>query len=211
MKIEVLSNNLLETNTYLVIEAEKCLLIDPGSNYQAIKTYINKNYLTLVGVVLTHAHFDHFLSANQVISEYNVPLYVHHKSIPLLYDSELNVSSLMPTIKPLKLAESVEVNTLSEGSTEIDSFQCKVYHVPGHSPDHICLYFEAEETLFSGDTLFKLGIGRSDFLDGNENQLIKNIKNKLLRLPDETVVYPGHGNSTTIGFEKERNYYLTKR
>lgn len=208
MRIEILSNNLLETNTYIVIKEDKCLIIDPGSNYKDIKTTLNKNYLTPVGVILTHAHFDHFLSASQVALDNNVELYVHTKSIPMLYEPELNYSSLMSIVNPLVLDKKVVVKTLSEGEANINDFNFKVLHVPGHCPDHICLYFKDEEIVFSGDTLFKLGIGRSDFPNGNEKTLLSNIKNKLLRLPDDTVVYPGHSKSTTIRFEKERNTFL---
>ena len=208
MIIKTFANNLLQVNTYFLIEDNKCLIIDPGSNFKKINEIIMEENLHVEGVVLTHAHFDHFLSCNELFYHYNIPLYVHHKGLELLYDPEKNVSAFIPYMKKLILDKNVLVTTINEETKEIAGFKLKVFHVPGHSPDGICLYFKEDKVVFSGDALFKLSIGRSDFYLGDEKQLITNIKNKLFSLPDDTTVYPGHGPTTTIGYEKKNNLYI---
>ncbi|HEY8364109.1 MAG TPA: MBL fold metallo-hydrolase [Haloplasmataceae bacterium] len=208
MRVEIFSNNLIQVNTYFIIKDNKCLLIDPGSNAKKILKFINDECLEVEGVVLTHAHFDHFYSANEILLTLNVPLYVHSKGVEALYDPDKNISSAFRAIIPLKLDKNILVSTINEETRQIGSFKLRVFHVPGHSPCGICLYFPEEKMVFSGDSLFKLSIGRTDFYNGNEEQLLTNIKNKLLRLPEDTIVYPGHGPKTTIGYEIKNNLYI---
>lgn len=208
MIIKTFSNNLLQVNTYFLINEDKCLIIDPGSNSKKIREIIEQENLTVLGIILTHAHFDHFMSCNELNQYYNVPLYVHPSSIELLYDPRKNVSALIPYVKELILDKNILITTINEDTTNIEGFNVEVIHTPGHSPDGICLYFKEDKALFSGDTLFKLSIGRSDFYLGNEKELITNIKNKIFTLPDDITVYPGHGPKTTIIYEKEHNMYL---
>ncbi len=208
MKLEKFNQNYLEVNTYFIIEDNHCLLIDPGSNIKGILKYINNHHLNVLGVILTHAHFDHFISCNEVIKYFDVPLYVHKKANDLLYQGNQNLSSYVPEISSIVLDKNVVVKNINEETKVVEGFKLNVLHVPGHSPDSICLYFKEEKILISGDALFKLSIGRTDFHYSNTKQLLKNIKNKLFRLPDDTMVYPGHGDNTTIGHEKKHNPYL---
>ncbi len=208
MRIEVFSHNVVNVNTYFLIQNNDCLLIDPGSNTKQILKKIDDNGLNVLGVILTHAHFDHFLSCNEINQLFNVPLYVHPKGVEMLYDPEKNVSAAIPRVPPQLINQNVLVSTINEETKEIEGFTLNVLHVPGHSPDSVCLYFKEEKVVFTGDALFKLSIGRTDFYKGNEKQLITNIKNKLFTLPDETIVYPGHGPESTIGYEKKNNYYI---
>ncbi len=209
MRVEVFSNNLLQVNTYFLIQDDNsCLVIDPGNNVKELMKIIDKKKLNVVGVVLTHAHFDHFLGCNEINLIFSVPLFVHSKSLELLKDPEKNVSSFIPQLKPLVLDDRIEIITINEETKQILNFPVHIYHVPGHSPDSIGLYFKNDSILFSGDALFKNSIGRTDFYYGNEKQLLTNIKNKLFRLPDDTLVYPGHGEKTTIGSEKKYNPYI---
>lgn len=208
MDIEKMSNNLLQVNTYFLIDNEKCLLIDPGSNHKKIIDIINKKYLNLVGIVLTHAHFDHFIACNTLNETFNVPLYVHKLSVPSLYDPNLNISGFFSAIQNLILNKNIEVIEINEQTKNIETFNVDIFHTPGHSPGSISLYFKNEKAVFSGDALFKNSIGRTDFINCDEKKLIKNIKNKLFKLPDDTIVYPGHGEKTTIGFEKKHNYLI---
>lgn len=208
MNIDVFSNNFLQTNTYFLIQDNDCFLIDPGSNSKQIIKIIEKNHLIIKGVILTHAHFDHFISCNEINQLFDVPLYIHKNGIEILYDPKKNVSAYVGQIPPLSLDKNIEVIEVNEETKQIGDFQLKIFHTPGHSPEGICLYFKDDKLLISGDTLFKLGIGRSDFYNGNEKQLITNIKNKLFKLPDDTIVYPGHGDKTTIGYEKKHNKYI---
>lgn len=208
MIVEIISNNFLEVNTYFLIQDNNCLLIDPGSNTKQIIKIIDKNQLNLKAVVLTHAHFDHFMSCNEINQIFDVPIYIHSKGIELLYDASKNVSDYVPGLTPLVLNENILVKKINEETKDIEGFKLNVFHVPGHSPDSICIYFKDEKIVFSGDALFKLGVGRTDFYYGNEKQLYTNIKNKLFKLPEDTLVYPGHGEHTTIGFERKNNPYI---
>ena len=208
MRVIVSSNNLIQVNTYFVIKDDKCLIIDPGSNVKQISRIIEEEALNVVGVVLTHTHFDHFLGCNEINKMYDLPLYVHPKGVEMLYDSEKNESAGILRARQLRLDTDILVTTINEETKNIASFNVNIFHIPGHSPDGIAIYFKEDKIVFSGDSLFKLSIGRSDFYKGDEKQLITNVKNKLFSLPDDTVVYPGHGPSTTIGYEKKNNPYL---
>ncbi len=208
MKIETFSNNFLQTNTYFLIQNNDCLIVDPGSNSKQIIKIVEKNQFVVKGVILTHAHFDHFISCNEINLLFNVPLYIHKKGIDLLYDPEKNLSSYMVQIPPLFLNKSINVFEINEETNQIENFLIKIIHTPGHSPEGICLYFKENGFLISGDTLFKSGIGRTDLYNGNEKQLIVNIKSKLFKLPEDTIVYPGHGDKTTIGYEKKYNQFV---
>lgn len=208
MIVKTFTANQLHVNTYFVIEEGKCLIIDPGSNADGILEVIAKDNLKVLGIVLTHAHFDHFIACNELNRKLDVPLYVHPNGLELLYDPMKNVSGKFRIYQPLILHPDVMVSTINENTTEIEGFKVKIFHVPGHSPDGICLYFEKEGVVLTGDALFKLSIGRTDFYGGNQQELIKNIKEKLLTLPKNTIVYPGHGPATTIEYELAYNIYI---
>ncbi|MDF2700641.1 MAG: hypothetical protein K0Q49_2202 [Haloplasmataceae bacterium] len=205
MQVEQMLTGQLQVNTYFLIKDDKCLLVDPGGNDDRIINFINKKHLELVGILLTHAHFDHFGACNKLNLYYDVPLYIHQNEVSLLYDASQNGSLLFTPSNQLKLNEKVKVIQLTEKDKAIVDFNFNIYHVPGHSPGSICIYFKEEKFVFTGDALFRRGIGRTDFPYGNEKQLINNIKSKIFKLPDDTVAYPGHGDETTIGEEKRSN------
>jgi hydroxyacylglutathione hydrolase len=208
MQIEKITTSMLQVNTYFLIKDQKCLMVDPSGDDDKLINFLNKRHLELEGIVLTHGHFDHFISCNNLNIKYNVPLYVYKKEIELLYDGSKNASLFFLRGRQITLDPSVKVIPVNEETHQIGSFDVKIFHVPGHSPGSICLYFKDEQLLISGDTLFKRSIGRGDLYQGNEKQLITNIKAKLMKLPDDTKVYPGHGDETTIGQEKKENHYL---
>jgi len=182
IKIERFVVGLLQTNSYLVYDAisKEAFLIDPGDFSNSIKSFIEKKALQVEAIINTHGHLDH-ISGNEY---FPYPVMIHEK------DKE-------------RLAESQkEIKTLKDGDTiGKEKLQFKVIHTPGHTPGGICLLWD--NTLFSGDTLFYEGVGRTDLEGGDEKALFNSITKRLMVLPNKTVVHPGHGSDTTIGHEKK--------
>lgn len=185
------------TNCYIVgCEEEKiCGIIDPGDNGEKIEEKIKKLNFKPIMIINTHGHFDH-IGANHF---FNLPVYIHKYDFEFLKNPEKNLSSLfaIPYI-----CKNNRVFILEEGDIiKIGKLNLKVIHTPGHTPGSICL--KIDNILFTGDTLFADGIGRTDFPEGDEERLIKSIKEKILILPDETIIYPGHGEITKLKNIKE--------
>lgn len=196
-------------NTYLLTEGNQTLIIDPGfheqSEFQKVKLKIGEENLTLKAVVLTHAHVDHVLGLDKVLTDYDVPVYLSDKDRHLwnkfpsqaaMFGFQVDGFSFEPN--PLKV----------KPKWEIGNFSFEVRYTPGHSPDHVSLYSEKDNLVIAGDALFKDGIGRTDLYKGDFNVLEKSIQEQLYTLPDETVVYPGHGPETTVGYEKKSNPFV---
>lgn len=208
MKIETIKNKLLDVNTYFIVNDQKCLVVDPGSDDKKIIDYINQENLELEGIVLTHAHFDHCLSANMIALMFKVPIFVHKLDLELLYDGRKNASTYFYNGRSFVIDQKVRIETINEETKQIGSIPLSILHVPGHSPGGVAIYLKGIPAVITGDTLFSMSIGRSDLYNGDETQLIKNIKTKLLKLNDQTLVYPGHGESSTIAYEKKYNLFL---
>ncbi|HMB16051.1 MAG TPA: MBL fold metallo-hydrolase [Pelovirga sp.] len=206
MIITSLPTGPLEVNCYLVgcKNTGKAAVIDPGGDVDSILELLWQHDLTLAMVINTHGHFDH-IGANQALLEKTgCELLIHEDDAPLLQRAAEHAA-----LFGLSTSRSPEpTRLLKDGDTiELGDLRFKVIHTPGHSPGGICLHIE--DCLFVGDTLFNGSIGRTDLPGGNHQQLINNIKTKLLCLADETKVYPGHGPATTIGEEKRHNPFLT--
>ncbi|HEY8436024.1 MAG TPA: MBL fold metallo-hydrolase [Haloplasmataceae bacterium] len=208
MKIERIVNQPMDVNTYVVIDQHRCLIIDPSFNHTELINFIEMEELEVMAVVLTHGHFDHMISVNTVCHMYDVPLYIHPKEVEYLYDADKNLSSYFAKGKEVTVTERVSVRPIDENTTQIEGIPVTVLHVPGHSPGSIALYFKEANALFSGDVLFYQSIGRTDFAGGHFDKLKQSIQEKLFTLPDETMVYPGHGPETSIGLEKRMNPFV---
>lgn len=184
----------LETNCYLVWDEKgklphEAIVIDPGAEGERILEAIKQYSLKIIYIVNTHCHPDHIGANDFIKQKTGAELLIHSADLFLLEDSLVNLS-------PKRL--------LKEGDKiELGSFALEVLHTPGHTPGSISLYLKEENLLFSGDTLFAGGIGRTDLPGGNFKHLENSIRQKLLKFPDETVVYPGHGPETSIGKEIE--------
>ena len=205
IKFEVLVLGQLETNCYLVWDEEtkEGLVIDPADDGVAISEELMDKGINLVGVVMTHGHFDHSLAALDLKLMYKVPIYISEKDKFLLDRQDetaehfLKMNIKTPNI--LKIDKNLEeIRDVSFGKSKLE-----IIKTPGHTPGSICLYSKKQKLLFSGDTLFKDLRGRTDFKYGSTKKIFKSLK-KLMELPEETDVYPGHGEATTIGREKER-------
>lgn len=183
-------------NTYIWCHKHRCLLIDPSESLLEIKHYLSDK--TLVGVILTHAHADHM----HLINQFNVPIYLHpldqallkqpkHIGYPQGFPYDINKLDIQPMPK----------------SFQLDDLIIQVIHTPGHSPGSITLY--DGKTMVSGDVIFKESIGRTDLYLGNESHLKASVQ-LLMNMPNDTVIYPGHGEKTTVRYEKSHNFWVQK-
>ena len=195
------------TNSYVVTntDTKECVIVDIGSYSEVMESYINDNGYTLKGILLTHGHFDHIMGLDGILKNHKVPVYIYEDEADMLKDPELNAS----TCFGLNYAFGAKVNTLRDGEIiSVAGMDFKVIHTPGHTKGGCCYLNEKEETLFSGDTLFKASVGRSDLPTGSGGQLIRSLRDKLFVLPDNIKVYPGHMDATTIGYEKKYNPFV---
>lgn len=209
--IIVITNQLGDfmTNCYTVYNSEtrEAVIIDPASNARFLSNMLVNQQLDCVAVLLTHGHIDHMEAVPELMEliGHKVPLYAAAEEQDVLNDPRKNLSSMLSsqvmTIKPDILLEDGQVIELL--GTEIT---CML--VPGHTRGGMCYYLEENQILFSGDTLFSRSIGRSDFPTGDGIRLVKEIREKLMVLPETVTVYPGHNERTTIGREKEMNPFL---
>ena len=194
----------LETNCYVVSDSSgKTLIIDPADDAEQLVKLLRRNQLSAVAIVLTHVHFDHMMAAQAVRDAYNVPLYVGRGDADAMTDSVRNLSGLFLSNKPITIAEFTCVN---EGDNiKVGELSFDVMETPGHTPGCICLH--CKDVLFSGDTLFADSIGRLDFPGGDPLAMQTSLV-RLMQLPAETKVLPGHGPETTIGREAAHNPYI---
>jgi hydroxyacylglutathione hydrolase len=206
MQVDTLPVGPLETNCYLATcqKTREALLIDPGWNDPALVQAIENQGAVVKAIALTHAHFDHIGGLAALYEHTGAPLIMHQADVPLLVRRGGADEWGIP-IRPAPMPDRL----VKEGDqVEIGSLRFEVLFTPGHTPGHICLYEASKNVLFDGDVLFKQGIGRTDLPGGSMEKLLDSIQHKLLGLPDETVVYPGHGPATTIGEERFSNPWL---
>lgn len=200
MQIRQFSLGALQTNCYFVSHNHDLLIIDPGDSADFILEEIQRNNLDPVAFLATHGHFDHILAVGELQLSFKVSLYIFKKDLFLV--KRLNETARYflhydpGAIKP-SIVQELKSETLLLGS-----FSLEVIPTPGHTPGSCSFYFKNENALFTGDTLFKEGIGDYSHKYSSFSELKKSIQH-LFRLPDETIVYPGHGASTTIADEKE--------
>ena len=209
-QIQALVFNFASENTYVLFNENKnAWLIDPGNmneqETQAISNFINENDLKIQKILLTHAHIDHVLGLQWAFDTYKVPVIMHQDDQEVLDMLQASGARFGFQITAVK----VDSEYINEGDElDFDGEKFKIYHVPGHSPGSVVYHNENQKFMISGDVLFEGSIGRTDLYKGNYEQLIEGIKTKLFILDDETQVFSGHGNPTTIGFEKMHNPFL---
>lgn len=196
---------MIGTNCYLVKNEDtaQSVLIDPAEAPDAIQEMIDKSGCELKAVLLTHGHSDHIGAAKEICERNNVKLYAGEDEKALLLSPQLNLSA------QLGQAVSIEADywVKDKDQLNIAGMNIKVIHTPGHTAGGTCYYIEDAGLLFSGDTLFAESVGRTDFPTGSMSQIVRSVKEKLMTLPDDTKVFPGHGESTSIGYEKKYNPY----
>ena len=193
-------------NTYLLTKGSEHILVDPGfSREPEFQEFKNSLTVELKAIVLTHAHVDHILGLKRTLRDFDVPVY-YCKEDRFLWEN-FGSQSQMFGINQGGL-DFIPENLPTDDVFEIGSFTFKCLYTPGHSPDHLSLYFEDDGVLLAGDALFKESIGRTDLYKGSLEVLEKSIREKLYTLPAETVVYPGHGPETNIAHEKKNNPFV---
>ena len=195
----------LFANTYVLIDDNShCIVIDPSKDYDGISSYIKKNNLILKAILLTHGHFDHIRGVKRLIDEYSVPLYVGFDEVDLLTNPRLNCSKYMSEeyvldVKPVTLSDNEILRIMDEDILCIST--------PFHTFGSMCFYLKDSKLLFTGDFLFKGSVGRSDLPTGTPKTFNDSIR-KILSLPDDVKIYPGHGPSSNIKLEKEINPFI---
>ncbi|MFH1888615.1 MAG: MBL fold metallo-hydrolase [Candidatus Omnitrophota bacterium] len=205
MILETLCLGPMQVNCYIVASSpgEGAVIIDPGYEKEKIDRALKKYSLKPTLIINTHGHIDHIGCDDK----FGVPVYIHQEDSALLENPALNLSASLASPFSVKS----DIKTL-EDKDIIDSGQIRleVIHVPGHTPGGIALLMKKPEdkVLFTGDSLFYHGVGRTDFTGASESLLIKSIKERLLKLSDDILVYPGHGPSSTIGEERKNNPFL---
>jgi glyoxylase-like metal-dependent hydrolase (beta-lactamase superfamily II) len=204
--IEQLVMGLFQTNCYIVADEDtrEAIIIDPGGDAERILETVERLEFDVRLIVNTHGHVDHIMANREVMDATRAPLAIHPDDASMLTNPLRSFSFLMGRFRP---SPAASVQLQEGGQVQVGTIVLEVLHTPGHSPGSVSLWCAAEKVLFSGDVLFNMGIGRSD-LGGNHAVLLQSIREKLFTLPDDAVVYPGHGPRTTIGYEKSHNPWL---
>ena len=197
----------LMSNCYVVFDShKKCFIVDPSCNYDGVVNYIKDNKLRPQGILLTHCHYDHIKGVDRLVKAFNIPIYIHEDDYDGLYDQKINLSDedglkVVLSSKANKVKDYDVIKGLEENAL--------VIHTPYHTPGGVCYYFSNNKMLFSGDSLFYRSIGRNDFKTSVPGKTKESIK-KIMTLPDDVVVYPGHGLNTIIGEERNKNPFVNR-
>lgn len=206
MKIEAIVVGPLQVNCYLLIceETGKAAVIDPGADAALILQAVVAADCDVVMIVNTHGHFDHVGANKPIKAATGAELVIHSDDVPLLQQANMHASVYGLTVEDSPLPDRL----ISEGDLlQVGNLKIDIIHVPGHSPGSVCLH--VEQHLIVGDVLFAESIGRTDLPGGDHQLLIRGVREKLLVLPDATVVHPGHGPDTSIGHEKISNPFVS--
>ena len=210
LQIQSFVFNPFSENTYVVFNDEKqSFIIDPGNfaekETEVLNKFIEEKELKIQNILLTHAHIDHVLGLQKMYDLYKVPVLMHEVEKEILDRNPMDANRFGFFFKPFEgeISYVKENDKVSLGNDEF-----KILHVPGHSPGSIAFHSENQKFVISGDVLFEGSIGRTDLYKGNSEELLKSISEKLFTLDEETQVFNGHGNPTTIGFEKSYNPFF---
>lgn len=204
--------NQFQENAYLVHDNNRAHLIDPGfsndAEWDLLLQFLERNSLVMEAIVLTHAHVDHIMGLQKAIQLFDVPVYMHEDSF--IFIEQYPQQAMMFGFR----ADPVEVRPRfidASWTLQIGSFEYDARNTSGHAPGHLSFYHKNGGWVIVGDALFAGSIGRTDLYGGDYGLLEENIRKKLYTLPDETVVWPGHGPHTTIGHEKKHNAFVRER
>lgn len=211
MKVKVFTFNLFSENTIIIWNEEslEAAIIDPGNSSpeedDELVNFISSKNLQIKYLINTHCHIDHILGCRFVKEKYNPVYYAPELDIPLLEHAQqqaqmFDIDTEQPPKPDMLITEQTQI-TIGESLL-------KFIFTPGHTPGEYCIYLEKEKFCITGDVLFNESIGRTDLWGGNFETLMNSIQEKLFLLPDDVVIYPGHGEQSTIGYEKQNNPFL---
>ncbi len=197
----------LENNSYVVWNnGPFCIIIDAPMDIERLDPFLEEKGLRPQACLLTHGHFDHIAGLRHLRRQYGLRVAIHQDDADALIRPELNGSMLFGD--PLPPDPGADLLLADGGDAVFSDIAFRVIHTPGHTPGGCC--FLADDLLFSGDTLFRMGVGRTDFPGASHKKIMQSIQEKLFSLPDGTRVFPGHGPSSTIGDEKRRNPFVNR-
>ncbi|UTH01459.1 MBL fold metallo-hydrolase [Macrococcoides canis] len=206
MKKKKIALGMVETNCYILENEQEILIVDPGSEPERLIDAIGKTDEKVIGVLLTHAHFDHIGAVDAICSHYQCALYMSQIEKYFLTDPLKNGSEKFRQYGIEPVIVNQQPKYLDNGVQQIGTFSFEVRHTPGHSPGSLSFIFK--NFAIVGDTLFKEGIGRTDLYQGDTSQLLSSIDRELFSLDEACIICPGHGPDTTVGYEKVNNPYL---
>ena len=204
IRVKSMEVGTVATNCYLVYDEEtkRAVIVDPGDRADQIKMQCAELQIKPEAILLTHGHFDHIMAAPELKEEWNIPVYAAGKEVEVLADGSKNMMGVYYR-KSFSLTPDV---TVKDGEKlDLAGFTWTVLETPGHTIGSCCYYIEKEDILFSGDTLFHMSYGRVDFPTGSSQDMLDSVKRLLNTLPEQVMVYPGHMDGTTIGYEKKYN------
>lgn len=212
MKLQVIPIGIYQTNCYLIEEEGLCIAVDPGDGDGAILRYLEKKEKRVNAVIVTHGHMDHFADAAELAGHFQTPIYFPKEECAYLSSAEARRGPYDERIVHIFEKALAQRGILTEEGEELrfGSLCFRVIVLSGHSKAGMCLYEASQKILLAGDQLFAGSIGRTDLYRGSGTDLVCGIRQKLLCLPEDTVVLPGHGPHTTIGEEKRSNPFLSE-
>jgi len=211
IKLEKFTFNSFSENTYLIWddETKEAIVVDPGcsdeSEENILTEFISNNNLKVTYLINTHCHIDHIFGCKFIEEKYNTNFLIPEKDLLLLQNADRQAEQFGIEIKTPPQPDKFITEDLT---LKLNQSEIKFLFTPGHTPGEFCIYLNKEKILISGDVLFKESIGRTDLWGGNYDTLISSINTKLLTLPNDVKVFPGHGEETTIGYEKKNNPFL---
>lgn len=206
LRIETYVVGPVQTNCYFAVneDTDEVIVIDPGASARQLAAKVKEEGLKPAAILLTHGHFDHATGAGELSELLGVKVYAFEKEKETLENPQLNLSGWQGS----SLIYHADCFLKDEQELDLAGFHIRVLFTPGHTVGGCCYYFPYQNVVFSGDTLFQTSVGRTDFPRGSMSDLVNGIRTKLMPLPDETAVYTGHGDMTTIGTERKYNPYL---
>jgi hydroxyacylglutathione hydrolase len=205
LKVTVMPLGPLDTNCYVVHSDREAVVIDPGGEAQEILSFLASEKVSLTTILNTHLHFDHIQGNADLVAATGLPVMASAKD-EFLLETELGGGGMMGFPR----TPSFSFTPLEEGELSLLGTTCRVLATPGHSPGSLSFYFEELGAVFVGDLLFYRSVGRTDFPGSSERELLRSVRANIFTLPEETVVYPGHGPETTVGQEKLNNPFFTE-
>ena len=209
ISIKTFTFNPFQENSYLIINEQKqCWIVDPGmfsaAENDEMLNYIKNNNVIPQAIINTHAHLDHIMGVHFLQKEFDIPFYLH-----ALDEATLQYGPIAASMYGLGTINMPLSYTFYKASSfDIGTTSLAIIHTPGHAPGHVILYCKSGNWVINGDMLFAGSIGRTDLPGSNHNDMLKSLSEKIVTLPEETIVYCGHGNATTIKKEKATNPYL---